>query len=119
MSNPRPFDHGELNVPLSKRYGRGGIDAAIDRHKAEQRRQARQAHREAFERRQAARVAEQARPKLSSADVDGATHVRDQFGWHRVVRVNAKSVSVETGYSWTDRIPLDRVLEAHTIEAQR
>ena len=38
--------------------------------------------------------------------------VRDSLGWHRVIRVNAKSVSVESGYSWTDRIPLANVLEA-------
>ena len=40
--------------------------------------------------------------------------VRDSYGWHRVIRVNAKSVSVETGYSWTDRIPLANVLEARS-----
>ena len=40
--------------------------------------------------------------------------VRDSLGWHRVVRVNTKSVSVETGYSWTDRIPLANVLEARS-----
>jgi hypothetical protein len=38
-------------------------------------------------------------------------YVRDSSGWHRVVRVNAKSVSVETGYSWVDRIALDRIIE--------
>ena len=37
--------------------------------------------------------------------------VRDSYGWHRVIRVNAKSVSVETGYSWTDLIPLNSILE--------
>ena len=41
-----------------------------------------------------------------------ARYVRDRFGWHRVVRVNAKSVTVETVYSWTDRIALTDVLEA-------
>ena len=40
--------------------------------------------------------------------------VRDSYGWHRVIRVNAKSVSVETGYSWTDRIPLANVLETRS-----
>lgn len=37
--------------------------------------------------------------------------VRDRWGWHRVVRVNRKSVSVETPYTWTDRIALDRIIE--------
>ena len=40
--------------------------------------------------------------------------VRDSLGWHRVIRVNAKSVSVETGYSWTDRIPMSNVLETRS-----
>ena len=40
--------------------------------------------------------------------------VRDSYGWHRVIRVNAKSVSVESGYSWTDRIPMSNVLETRS-----
>lgn len=64
--------------------------------------------------RDAARAAEKARPKLTAEDVRGAVVVRDCFGWHRVVRVSAKSVTVATPYSWTDRIPLDRVLEARS-----
>jgi CRISPR/Cas system CMR subunit Cmr4 (Cas7 group RAMP superfamily) len=59
----------------------------------------------------AAREAEKARPKLTAEDVQGARFVRDEYGWHKVVRMNAKSVTVETGYSWTDRIPLGRILE--------
>lgn len=41
----------------------------------------------------------------------GARLVRDRHGWHTLVRVNAKSVSVATGYSWVDRIALDDILE--------
>lgn len=41
----------------------------------------------------------------------GAVLVSDRFGWHKVVRVSAKSVTVETPHSWTDRIALDKVLE--------
>lgn len=44
--------------------------------------------------------------------------VRDRHGWHRVVRVSAKSVSVETGYSWTDRIPYDRIVETRSPSAE-
>lgn len=40
----------------------------------------------------------------------GAIAVRDRYGWHRVVRVNAKSVTVETGYSWTDRLPIEKII---------
>lgn len=61
--------------------------------------------------RKAARDAEAARVRLSAEDVRGSRFVRDSVGWHRVVRVSTKSVTVETSYSWTDRIALDKVLE--------
>jgi hypothetical protein len=34
--------------------------------------------------------------------------------WRRVVRVNKKSVSVETDYSWTDTVPYDNITGKHT-----
>lgn len=37
--------------------------------------------------------------------------VRDRFGWHRVVRVNTKTVTVATAWSWTDTIPHERIIE--------
>jgi hypothetical protein len=40
-----------------------------------------------------------------------ATIVRTKLGWHRVVNVSAKSVTVETGYSWNDRISRSKVIE--------
>lgn len=104
------LDHGILNVPLSKRGG-GSLDAQIDRHLAAERREARRERRELAQARQAAARAEVARRKFTAADLDGAALVRDRIGWHKVVRVSAKSVTVETPYSWTDRIPLGRVLE--------
>lgn len=36
---------------------------------------------------------------------------------HRVVRVNAKTVSVETGFSWTDRIAYDEIIDVTRSEA--
>jgi len=57
-------------------------------------------------------LAESAPPKPTAEEIRAATLVRDQFGWHRVVRVNAKSVTVHTPYSWTDRIAIDAILEA-------
>ena len=57
-------------------------------------------------------LAEQERPRLTRDDVLGATHVRTRFGWHKVVRVNRTTVSVDTGYSWTDRYPFEKILEA-------
>ncbi len=37
--------------------------------------------------------------------------VRTLLGWHKVIKVNAKSVTVATAYSWTDRYTLDKILE--------
>lgn len=106
----REFDHGEVNVPLSRRF-RGGLDAEIarnlkriaaeDRVKAAEERAASVARREA----------EKARPKLTADDLAGARLIRTDLGWHEVVRVSAKSVTVKTGYSWNDRYPHARVLE--------
>lgn len=104
------FDHGVLNVPLSKRGP--SLDAQIDRALAEQRRQARKDEARRTADRLAAREAEKARPKLTADDVRGARAVRDSYGWHPVVRVSAKSVTVATPYSWTERIALDKILEA-------
>src|SRR5690606_40114905 len=47
-------------------------------------------------------------PTRRSSDLADATHVHDGYTWRRVVRVNAKTVTVTTAYSWTDRLPLDR-----------
>jgi hypothetical protein len=44
-------------------------------------------------------------------ELAAARVIRTDAGWHKVARVNAKSVTVETGYSWTDRYTLDKVLE--------
>lgn len=61
--------------------------------------------------RKAAQEAERSRVKFTASDLAGASHVRDSIGWHRVVRVSAKSVTVETSYSWTERIPVTKVLQ--------
>jgi hypothetical protein len=44
-------------------------------------------------------------------ELAAALVVRTSTGWHKVVRVNAKSVTVESGYSWTDRYTIAQVLE--------
>jgi hypothetical protein len=59
---------------------------------------------------------EAARVRLTREDILGATHVRTEFAWRRVARVNKTTVSVETGYSWVDRIPFDKIFDARTIE---
>lgn len=43
--------------------------------------------------------------------------VRIRSHWRRVVRVSAKSVSVETGYSWTDRVAYAEISELRSPEA--
>ena len=62
-------------------------------------------------------IRERDRVRLTADDLKAATHVRTLTGWHKVVRVNATSVTVETGRSWTDRYQLADVLAAHTVSA--
>jgi len=57
------------------------------------------------------RIQERDRKRFEREDLAGARLVRSHTGWHKVVRVNAKSVSVESGYSWVDRIAIDKILE--------
>lgn len=59
----------------------------------------------------AAETAEAERKRYASSDLEHAQLVRDKYGWHKVVRVSAKSVTVATPYSWTDRISIEKVLE--------
>lgn len=67
-----------------------------------------------------AAYAESVKPiPYTPAQLAAATHVRTSTGWHKVVRVSAKSVTVETGYSWTDRHPLTRIIEVRTIEGKK
>lgn len=63
-----------------------------------------------------AEYAERTKPvPYTAEELRAATHIRTATGWHKVVRVSAKSVTVETGYSWTDRHPLARIIEVRTI----
>lgn len=46
----------------------------------------------------------------SRADFVKGDEVRDRWGkWREVLRVNPKSLTVPSGYSWTDKIPYDDV----------
>lgn len=58
----------------------------------------------------AAAVTERDRVLLTRDDVVCAKHVRTSLGWYPVVRVNTKTVSVGTGFSWTEKIPFGEVL---------
>ena len=100
------LDHGLLNLPLSKR-GAGSLDAQIDRNmkriKAEEEAARRLAIAEHRERTKAV--------PFTTEELKAARAIRTRSGWHRVARVNTKSVTVETGYSWTDRYTIDKILE--------
>lgn len=60
------------------------------------------------------RQAEADRRRFTADELSGSRFVKDEFGWHTVVRVNAKTVTVRTAYSWDDRIRIDRVHDFHT-----
>jgi hypothetical protein len=51
------------------------------------------------------------RRRFTRDDLINAHHIRTETGWRKVVRLNAKTLTVETGYSWTDLVPFDRVLQ--------
>ena len=73
------------------------------------------AAKEAEQAKMAAAYAERTKPVPFTAEqLKAARAVRTFGGWHKVVRINAKSVSVESGYSWVDRIAIDRILEVRT-----
>ena len=57
-----------------------------------------------------AAIVERDRVRLTRDDVVGAEYVCTRFGWYSVVKVNAKTVSVTTPFSWTDKIPLEEIL---------
>ena len=64
------------------------------------------------------RIADAERVPLTATDLKGATLVRSKHGWHKVVRVNGKTVTIPSlvGGSWTDRIDIAAVLEARFPE---
>ncbi|MGV0109816.1 hypothetical protein [Arthrobacter sp. CP30] len=109
----KPLDHGILsgirrrNTPRQARQHAAGIERTIDQAKASV------AAQQDTERQQdiAANRERNAPVPFTSEELKAARAVRTTSGWHRVAKVNAKSVSVETGYSWTDRYTLAQILE--------
>lgn len=100
------LDHGIVNLPLDKR-GAGSLDAQIDREikriKAET---------EVTRQKLIAANKERNKPvQFTREQLEAARIIRTSSGWYRVVKVNPKSVLVETGYSWSDRVPLAKILE--------
>ncbi|MGO2665666.1 DUF3560 domain-containing protein, partial [Mycetocola reblochoni] len=50
-------------------------------------------------------------------DINAGDAIKTRGHWRRVARVNAKTVSVETGYSWTDRVPYPDIQEHRPASA--
>lgn len=107
---PRPkslsgrLDHGMVNLPLSKR---GNIEADTRKGVA-----IIEAEREVTSlRNRIAYAKKNAAVPFTGEELKAAKLIRTSVGWHKVVRVNAKTVTVETAYSWTDRYPIAQVLE--------
>lgn len=100
-----------------KSHGKRGaqiLDRIVADAVAEQEQRARDEAERVKAERAAALLAAAERPKLTAADLASATLVRDRTGWHKVVRVNATTVTVQTPWSWTERIKRDHILEART-----
>lgn len=57
----------------------------------------------------AAERAEAERVPFTREDIVGAEFIHDGFSWRQVRKVNAKTVSVETGFSWVDRVPFEKI----------
>lgn len=75
---------------------------------------------EEAEARRAAKAERDAADAAAPCDLDKigrGDYVRTRHGWHRVVRVSPKSVTVETPYSWTDRIARNRIVETRRSAA--
>ena len=116
MSASRPLDHGVLSgirrhsTGSQQRRWESGIEKTIDQAMAEV-----EAEKEAERQANIAAYRERNKPvPFTAEELKAARAIRTEFGWHRVAKVNAKSVSVETGYSWTDRVALSKVLEVRS-----
>lgn len=78
------------------------VDAAVAEVKAERR--------AAWDAAKVERAAREAARRMFARDeIVGAGFVHDGHSWRKVVRVNKQTVSVETGYSWVDKIPFGKI----------
>ena len=65
-------------------------------------------------------AAEAARTRYTRDDLIGATAVRTRLhGWRLVRTVNQKSVSIDSGYSWADKVKFEDVLAYTKAEVKR
>lgn len=56
--------------------------------------------------------------RWDKTNVHNGDHVLLRFGWRTVVRANAKTVSVDTGYSWTNKYGWEEVRDVRCPHAQ-
>ena len=106
-----------MPVPLSRRRAgaRAGAAAAERAVRDELARQRAEKDAVALRAKEAAKARQIERQRFTAADLADATHVHDGYTWRRVVRVNAKTVTVTTAYSWTDHLPLGQIRDHRTI----
>jgi len=57
------------------------------------------------------RIAERDRVRYDREDIVGALFILTRWGWKKVRTVNKVTVSVESGYSWADKVAFDQVLQ--------
>jgi len=57
------------------------------------------------------RIAERDRVRFHRDDIVGALFILTKWGWKKVRTVNKVTVSVDSGYSWADKVAFDQVLQ--------
>ena len=107
-----PLDHGILSgirrrsTPTQRRKDAAAIDRSVDAAVTEVR-----AAREAEQDDLAAAYAERTKPvPFTREELQAARVVRTMYGWHRVIRVNAKTVTVSGDFG-DYRVPEKTILE--------
>ena len=94
------------------KYGQAKVEREQQAWRDEQKITAEKERQELIASKKADRQTEQDRVKITRDKLEGAVLVRTAVhGWRKVRRVNAKTVSVDSGYSWADLIPMDKILD--------
>ena len=89
------------------------VERAIDRGLAEAKAERDAEH---ARRRAVAAEREHARRRFTRDEIEGAGFVHDGYRWRKVVRVNAKTVTVVSTLleTWTDKLTFDKI---HAVQA--
>ena len=112
MTTVPALDHGVLSgirrtsTPTQRRKEAAAMDRSIDQAVA-----AVKAQREAESAEASARYAERTKPvPFTTDELKAARAIRTAYGWYRVVRVNAKTVTAKDG-NWGARVLHSKILE--------